>query len=123
MFGLSPSDYRAAHKPAPESPSGTHFQATDGYHPPDYGDLPPVEVREIPPMRVVFLRHTGPYDQAGATWGPYSRLGETYQRLFGGWLPNSGYELRNSPAFEEYPNSPQNTKPEELVTVIHVPVE
>lgn len=60
MFGTSPSDYRAAHKPAPESPRGTHFEETGGYHPPDYGELPPVEVKEIPRVRVVFLRHVGP---------------------------------------------------------------
>ena len=192
MFGLSPSDYRAGHKPAPESPSGTHYGGAGGYHPPAYGDLPPVEVKELPPLQIVFLRHAGAYDQVGATWarlmswagprgligpgtriigishddpdvtppdklrydaaftverpvqpegeigvdelpggkyavvthrGPYSRLGETYQRLFGGWLPRSGYEPRNSPAFEQYLNSPQNTKPEDLITLIHVPLE
>ena len=192
MFGLSPTDYRAAHKPAPDSPSGVHYGGADGYHPPSYVDLPPIEVKELAPLRVVFLRHSGPYDQVGATWarlmswagprglmgpgtriigishddpdvtptdklrydaaitvnrpvqpegeigvtelpggkyavvthrGPYSRLGLTYQRVFGGWLPKSGHELRNSPAFEQYLNSPQNTSPEDLVTLIHVPLE
>lgn len=69
MFGTSPSDYRAAHKPAPDSPSGTHFEET------------------------------------------------------GGWLPKSGYRLREAPAFDEYLNSPQNTKPEDLLTRIHLPLE
>jgi AraC family transcriptional regulator len=54
---------------------------------------------------------------------PYERLGETYQRLFGGWLPKSGFALPNSPAYEEYLNSPQSTTPEDLVTVIRVPLE
>jgi len=181
MFGLSPSAYRAAHKPEPDS----------SYHPPDYGDVPPVEVNELPPMRLVFLRHVGPYDQVGATWGrlmtwlgmrglfgpnmkllgivyddpdvtppdkvryeaavtvsgqvqpegefgvmefpagtygvvthkgPYEELGKMYQKIYGGWLPKSGYRLRDSPAFEQYLNSPQNTKPEDLVTLIHVPI-
>ena len=69
MFGVSPSAYRAAHKPAPESESGTHFDDVTNYHPPDYGDISPVEVKELPPMRIVFLRHVGPYAQVGATWG------------------------------------------------------
>jgi AraC family transcriptional regulator len=145
----------------------------------------------LAPQRVVFLRHRGPYDQVGATWGrlaawagprglfgpstrmigishddpdvtppdklrydaaitvsvpvqpegeigvteiaggeyattthkgPYETLGRCYQFLLGGWLPSSGRELRDCPCFEVYLNSPQNTRPEELLTVIHVPV-
>jgi AraC family transcriptional regulator len=191
MFGVSPSSYRAAHKPAPESASGTHLDNVSGYHPPEHGDPPPMEIKELPPMRVVFLRHVGPYDQVGGTWGrlmswagprgllgpgtrmigmvhddpdvtppdkvrydaavtvdrpvqpereigfleipggkyavfthrgPYNDLGRSYQQIYGGWLPNSGYELRESPAFEQYMNSPMNTRPEDLVTLIHVPL-
>jgi AraC family transcriptional regulator len=41
-----------------------------GYLAPDYGDIPPVEVKELPPMRLLFLRrHVGPYSQVGQTWG------------------------------------------------------
>ena len=69
MFDVSPSNYRAAHKPAPESESGTHLDDVAGYHPPDYGQIPPVEVKVLPPMRVVFRRHVGPYNEVGATWG------------------------------------------------------
>ncbi len=54
--------------------------------------------------------------------GPYEELGETYQQIYGGWLPKSGYHLRDVPAFEQYLNSPQNTKPEDLMTLIHVPL-
>jgi len=191
MFGISPSAYRTAHKPAPESASGTHLDDVSGYRPPDYPDLPPVEVKELPPMRLLFLRHVGPYTQVGATWGrlmswagmrgllgpnmkligivhddpdvtppdkvrydaavvvnrpvqpegefgvmelaggsyavvthkgPYEGLGKTYQRVYGGWLPKSGYRLRDVPAFEQYLNSPRDTKPEDLRTLIHVPL-
>jgi len=55
--------------------------------------------------------------------GPYEGLGKSYQRLYGGWLPKSGYRLREAPAFEEYFNSPMNTKPEDLRTALHLPVE
>lgn len=192
MFGIPPSAYRAAHKPAPESQSGTHLGDVSGYRPPAYPDAPPVEVKELPPMQVVFLRHVGPYPEVGATWGrlmawagmrgllgpgmkpigivhddpdvtpaekvrydaavtvnrpvqpegdfgvmeiaggryavathkgPHEELGKTYQRIFGGWLPKSGYALRDVPAFEQYLNSPQNTRPEDLLTLIHVPLE
>ncbi|MGA2194880.1 MAG: AraC family transcriptional regulator [Bryobacteraceae bacterium] len=191
MYGVSPSAYRTAYKPAPESVSGTHLDDISGYHLPDYGDLPAVEVKELPPMRLVFLRHVGPYTQVGATWGrlmawagmrgllgpgmrligivhddpdvtpadkvrydaavtvnrpvqpegefgvlevtggryavvvhkgPYQELGKTYQRLYGGWLPKSGCQLRDVPAFEQYLNSPQDAKPEDLLTLVHVPL-
>jgi AraC family transcriptional regulator len=55
--------------------------------------------------------------------GPYQDLGHVYQRIYGGWLPRSGYELRAAPAFDEYLNSPRNARPKDLVTVIHVPLE
>ena len=54
--------------------------------------------------------------------GPYETLGRAYQALLGGWLPQSGRELRDAPCFEAYLHSPQNTRPEELLTVIHAPV-
>jgi AraC family transcriptional regulator len=192
MFGMSPSQFRAAHQGAPESPSGVHFDDASGYHPPDYGAPPPVEIKTLPPQNIVYLRHTGPYDQVGATWGklaawagrrglfgpatrmvgvsyddpqitppdklrydaaltvsrpvqpegeigvgelaggeyatlthkgPYETLGRSYQALLGAWLPKSGRDLRDAPCFEVYLNSPQNTKPEDLVTVIHAPLE
>jgi AraC family transcriptional regulator len=174
MFGTSPSTYRA------------------GNPPPVYEDLKDVEVKELAPMRIVFLRHVGPYGEVGATWGrlmawagmrgllglgmmmigivhddpdvtppdkvrydaavtvsrpvqpegefgvmdlpggryavvthrgPYEELGKVYQQFYGGWLPQSGYALRDTPAFEQYINSPRDTKKEDLVTRIHVPIE
>ena len=184
MFGVSPSCYRTVHKDMTTSDAQ--------YDPPAYGDVPPVEVKELPPMRLVFLRHVGPYQEVGATWGrlmawagmrgllgpgmkligivqddpdvtpsdkirydaaitvnrpvqpegdiglleiaggkyavlphngPYEGLGKAYQRLYGGWLPKSGYAPRDAPAFEQYLNSPRDTPPEELLTWIHVPLE
>lgn len=192
MFGLPPSAYRAAHKPAPDSASGTHIDDVAAYHPPHYGDVPPPEVKDLAPMRVVFLRHVGPYGQVGATWGrlfgwagmrgllgpgtkmlgivhddpdvtpddkirydaaiavsrpvspegefgamelpggsyavathrgPYANLAQAYQRVYGAWLPTSGYELRDELAFEHYLNSPQDTRPEDLLTLLYIPVE
>ncbi len=55
--------------------------------------------------------------------GPYRRLGESYRWLFGTWLPASGRELRNSPAYEIARNSPDSTPPEQLRTDIYLPLE
>lgn len=54
--------------------------------------------------------------------GPYENLAATYAQLCGEWLPNSGRELRSAPSLEFYRNSPQDTKPEDLVTDIYVPL-
>jgi AraC family transcriptional regulator len=55
--------------------------------------------------------------------GPYQDLSDTYARLCGDWLLTSGCELRSTPCFEIYRNSPQDTPPHELRTDIHVPLE
>jgi len=56
-------------------------------------------------------------------FGPYKKLGETYAKLFGQWLPRSGRELGDAPSFEVYLNDPNSTEPEELVTDICVPLQ
>lgn len=55
--------------------------------------------------------------------GPYDRLNETYAKLCGQWLPQSGYEMRPGPGFEIYLNDPESTDPEDLLTDIHLPLE
>jgi AraC family transcriptional regulator len=55
--------------------------------------------------------------------GSYESLSGTYERLYGGWLPRSGEEPRDAPAFEEYLNSPQNTEPDDLLTRIWLPLK
>lgn len=54
--------------------------------------------------------------------GPYETLGAAYGRLCGQWLPQSGRELRSAPPFEVYRNSPHDSRPEELLTDIHLPL-
>ena len=56
-------------------------------------------------------------------FGPYRKLGDTYAKLLGQWLPRSGRELRAAPCFEVYLNDPQSTDPEDLLTDIHAPLE
>lgn len=56
--------------------------------------------------------------------GAYSGLYETYRGIFAGWLPTSGYTLREAPCFEKYLNrDPRRTKPENLRTEIWVPLQ
>jgi len=54
--------------------------------------------------------------------GPFEKLQNSYDYIFGKWLPESGIELRNNCGFEKYLNAPENTKPEKLKTEIYVPV-
>lgn len=56
-------------------------------------------------------------------FGPYDKLGETYAKLCGEWLPQSGRVPRSAPCFEIYLNDPEGTDPEDLITDIHVPLE
>ena len=72
-----------------------------------------VGVQEIPGGDYAVTTHKGPYD----------KLGETYARLCGEWLPHTGRELRSAAGFEIYRNSPQNTAPDDLLTDIYMPLE
>lgn len=54
--------------------------------------------------------------------GPYQNLKDTYDWLYGSWLPNSGREAADAPSFELYLNSPENAKPVDLLTEIHLPL-
>ena len=54
--------------------------------------------------------------------GPYAGLASAYQEMFGAWIPQSGRELRDAPSFERYLNAPADTKPDDLLTDIYVPL-
>jgi AraC family transcriptional regulator len=56
-------------------------------------------------------------------FGSYARLGETYTRLLGQWLPRSEYKLHSAPCFEVYLNAPETTEPVDLPTDIYVPLQ
>ncbi len=55
--------------------------------------------------------------------GSYDNFGEVYDEIFGKWLINSGYELRNIPVMEKYLNNPNRTKPDKLKTEIYLPIK
>ncbi len=55
--------------------------------------------------------------------GPYENLTKSYEMITN-WIIEDEISLRNQPFFEEYLNrDPRRTKPENLKTLIHVPVE
>lgn len=80
---------------------------------PGIGPEGEVGIQELEPGEYGVATHKGPYD----------RLGETYARMCGEWLPASGRELRSAPALEFYLNSPQMAAPADLLTRICLPLE
>ncbi|HFQ15428.1 MAG TPA: AraC family transcriptional regulator [Rhodobacteraceae bacterium] len=55
--------------------------------------------------------------------GPYSRIDAAYQTLFGDWLPNSGEEPADTPAYNILLNAPHDTAPQDLLTEICLPLK
>lgn len=55
--------------------------------------------------------------------GPYALLNQSYHWLYGRWLPDSGYSVRNQPCCELYLNTPINTDPADLLTQVCLPVQ
>lgn len=63
----------------------------------------------------------GPY--AVAFWrGPYDRIKDCYDWLYGSWLPRSGWEAESRPGVDVYHNHPDRTRPEDLLTEIRMPL-
>ncbi|RXJ74801.1 AraC family transcriptional regulator [Veronia nyctiphanis] len=79
---------------------------------PDGAEVPEgrgLEVLDVPAGKTVSLLFKG----------SYAELEKPYNWLFGEWLPSSGLEMENFPAFEEYLNDNRVTPPSELLTRIH----
>ncbi len=72
-----------------------------------------IGVQEIPGGKFAVFTHKGPYE----------KLTNSYDYIFGKWLPESGLELRDVRSFEKYLNAPENTKPEKLITEIYIPIQ
>ncbi len=54
--------------------------------------------------------------------GGYDRLGDTWARFLGEWLPESGERLGSGPSYERYVNDPRTTPKDNLLTEIYVPI-
>jgi AraC family transcriptional regulator len=55
--------------------------------------------------------------------GSYRYLKNSYDYVYGKWLPESGKELRNTNCFEKYLNDANKTKEEKLKTEIYIPIQ
>jgi len=71
-----------------------------------------VGIQEIPGGKYATYLHKG----------PYSNLAQTYQEIYGTWLPQSGQEPKHSPSIEVYHNSPEETQEQDLLTEIQIPL-
>jgi AraC family transcriptional regulator len=78
------------------------FQPTEGF-----------EVREVGGGKYAVTRHPGSYEN----------LSQTYGALIGKWIVQNGYELRPEPPFEIYINNLKDTKPQDLITEIYIPIK
>jgi AraC family transcriptional regulator len=73
-LGLSPSEFRAhnAMQPRQPTPRRVSYQAggsiTDFEPVTSGGETMQVEIKKLEPMRVAFVRHTGPYNECGSAW-------------------------------------------------------
>jgi len=72
-----------------------------------------IGVQEIPGGKYAVFTHMGPYEN----------FQNSYNYIFGTWIAESGVTLRDVRSFEKYLNSPDDTKPEKLLTEIYVPIE
>lgn len=54
--------------------------------------------------------------------GPYSELPAIYRHLYCEWMESSGHRPRPLPCFEIYRNDCSDTKPEDLITEVCVPI-
>ncbi len=71
-FGVSPSQFRSRTRPGPRpAPSGVHYRAGEPprhFRSVRHGGAMKVEIRQVPPRRVAFVRHVGRYSEVGAAW-------------------------------------------------------
>jgi AraC family transcriptional regulator len=73
-FGAAPARFRLARKTElAEAPSGIHYDKpiTVRFRTLHRGGSMKVEIKQLQPMRVAFMRHVGPYDEVGRTWDQF----------------------------------------------------
>ncbi|WP_198552895.1 AraC family transcriptional regulator [Psychromonas sp. Urea-02u-13] len=80
----------------------------------DISDYPTLQKQVISGGKYALFLHKGAYET----------LSESYNFIYNDWLMNSDFELRDIPCFEEYLNrDPRKTKPENLKTLIYIPLK
>lgn len=111
---------------------GPHLGAMLGVYISDPSNTPEPELRSAagfeidetaeiaPPLEE--LRLAGGRHAVLTCKGPYAGLRGAYDYLFGDWLARSGETPREAPPFELYVNSPMDTAPDDLITLIGLPL-
>ncbi len=82
----------------------------------------PIDKEVKPTANVGVLEVNGGSFAVIRHYGAYKQLDTAYMQLIGRWLPESGKEPREEPVLEFYRNSPWNTKPEDLITDVCLPI-
>ena len=97
----------------PEITPASQLRSDAGITVPDDVPLPPEVVeKRLPAGRYARSTHLGPYDTLGDTWS----------RMMGEWLPDSGERIGGGASFEVYRNTPADTRPEDLRTDLYLPI-
>ncbi|MYH91867.1 MAG: AraC family transcriptional regulator [Gammaproteobacteria bacterium] len=78
----------------------------------DTAPPPGITVETLPAGRYAIYTHRGSYDG----------IPEAFRRLFELWLPQSGEEVDDRPCMEVFHNSPLDTRPDELLTDLCLPL-
>lgn len=105
MIGVYYSDPDAVPEPELRSAAGFEISAAVEI-------VAPLEEIRLAAGRHAVLTHRG----------PYTGLAAAYSYLFGPWLAGSGEAPRDGPPFELYVNTPMDTKPGDLVTLVCLPL-
>lgn len=85
------------------------------------GIIPPTPIEPAGALETVHLE--GGLYATHRLVGPYALIAPTFQALFGGWLPNSGYEPGDRPALEFYRSRPSLGLRHECVTDLMIPLQ
>jgi AraC family transcriptional regulator len=72
-----------------------------------------VETKTLPGGKYAMFRYKG----------PHQRLLEVNEFILKEWVPNSNLTYRNSPLIEKYINNYRYVEPNNLLTVIYIPIE
>jgi AraC family transcriptional regulator len=98
----------------PDSTPESDLRSEAGITVPEHAALPPglVEVR-IPAGRMARTTHIGGYEG----------LSETWARLTGEWLEQSGQRIGDGVSYEIYLNTPMDAPKEKLRTELYIPLQ
>jgi AraC family transcriptional regulator len=97
----------------PETTPADQLQSDAGITVPEGVPLPHGLVeKRLPKGRYASTTHAG----------PYTKLGDTWSRLMGEWLPKSGKRVGEGTTYEVYRNNPSNAAPHELRTDLYLPI-